>query len=67
MLEYGSGVGEVAGQSGGGSGGASMDVGLELSHFVSDSVHTISTAPPGLLLLGLVAIVVGFMMLKRVF
>ena len=67
MLEYGNGVGEVAGKAGGGSGGASMDVGASLSQFVTDSAHTISTTPPGILLLGLVVVVVGFMMLKRVF
>ena len=69
MLEYGNGVGEVAGKAGGGSGGggAPMDVGASLSQFVTDSAHTISTTPPGILLLSLVAIVVGFMMLKRVF
>ena len=69
MLEYGNGVGEVAGKAGGGSGGggAPMDVGASLSQFVTDSAHTISTTPPGILLLGLVVVVVGFMMLKRVF
>jgi hypothetical protein len=69
MLEYGNGVGEVAGKAGGGSGGggAPMDVGASLSQFVTDSAHTISTTPPGILLLSLVVIVVGFMMLKRVF
>jgi len=69
MIEYGNGVGEVAGKAGGGSGGggAPMDVGASLSQFVSDSAHTISTTPPGVLLLGLVVIVVGLMMLKRVF
>ena len=68
MLEYGNGVGEVAGKAGGGSGGsASMDVGASLSQLVTDSAHTIQTTPPGILLLGLVVIVVGLMMLKRVF
>jgi hypothetical protein len=67
MIEYGNGVGEVAGQAGGGSGGASMDVGASLSQFVTDSVHTISTTPPGILALAFVVIVVGLMMLKRVF
>ena len=67
MFEYGSGVGEVSGQAGGGVGGAPMDVGLELSQFVTDSANTISTTPPGILLLWLVVIVVGLMMLKRVF
>jgi hypothetical protein len=69
MLEYGNGVGEVAGKAAGGSGGggAPTDVGASLSQFVTDSAHTISTTPPGILLLALVVIVVGLMMLKRVF
>jgi hypothetical protein len=67
VFEYGSGVGEVSGQAGGGSGGASMDVGASLGQLVTDASNTISTTPPGILLLGLVLVVVGFMMLKRVF
>jgi hypothetical protein len=67
VLEYGNGVGQVAGRSGGGSGGTSMDVGASLSQFVTDSVHTISTTPPGMLLLGFVILVAGLMLLKRVF
>jgi hypothetical protein len=67
MFEYGNGVGEVAGQAGGGSAGAPpMDVGLELSQFVTDSANTISTTPPGILLLWLVVILVGLMMVRRV-
>jgi len=65
MVEYGNGVGEVAGRSGGG--GQSMDVGASLGQLVTDSANTISTMPPAALLLGLVVIVVGFMLLKRVF
>ncbi|MEP6638017.1 MAG: hypothetical protein ABJC39_01590 [Chloroflexota bacterium] len=69
MLEYGNGVGEVAGRATGGSGGGSapVDVGTQLSQIVTDSANTISTLPPGMLLLGLVVIVLGLMMLKRVF
>ena len=38
MLEYGNGVGQVAGRSGGGgTGGQSMDVGAQLSQLVTDS------------------------------
>jgi hypothetical protein len=60
MLEYGNGVGQVAGKAAGGSGGGtSTDVGASLSQFVTDSAHTIQTTPPGILLLGLVVIVVG--------
>ena len=66
MLEYGNGVGQVAGRSGGG-GGRSMDVGASLGQFVNDSAYTISTMPPAALLAGVVVIVIGLMMLKRVF
>ena len=52
---------------GSGGGGHPMDVGASMSQFVTDSVHTISTTPPGILLLWLVVILVGLMMLKRVF
>jgi hypothetical protein len=68
MLEYGNGVGQVAGRSGGGgSGGQSMDVGAQLSQLVTDSAHTISTLPPAALVAGIVLIFVGLMMLRRAF
>jgi hypothetical protein len=65
MVEYGNGVGEVAGRSGGG--GQPVDVGASLSQFVTDSVNTISTMPPAALLLGFVIVVIGLMMVKRAF
>lgn len=68
MLEYGNGVGQVAGRSGGGgTGGQSMDVGAQLSQIVTDSAHTISTLPPAALVAGIVLIFVGLMMLRRAF
>ena len=68
MVEYGNGVGEVAGRAGGGSGGGgSTDIGASLGQFVNDSAHTISTMPPAALLAGIVVIFLGLMMLKRVF
>ena len=68
MLEYGNGVGQVAGRSGGGgTGGQSMDVGAQLSQLVTDSAHTISTLPPAALVAGFVLIFVGLMMLRRAF
>jgi hypothetical protein len=68
MVEYGNGVGQVAGRSGGGgTGGQSMDVGASLGQFVTDSAHTISTMPPAALLAGVVLILVGLMMLRRAF
>ena len=68
MLEYGNGVGQVAGRSGGGgTGGQSLDVGAQLSQFVTDSAHTISTMPPAALVAGVVLILIGLMMLRRAF
>jgi hypothetical protein len=66
MLEYGNGVGQVAGGSGG-NGGSSADVGASLAQMVNDSAQTISTMPPATLLAGLVIIVLGLFVLKRVF
>ena len=68
MVEYGNGVGQVAGRAGGGSGGGgSTDVGASLGQFVNNSAHTISTMPPAALLAGVVIIFLGLMVLKRVF
>jgi hypothetical protein len=68
MVEYGNGVGQVAGRAGGGGGsGGSTDIGASLGQFVTDSAHTISTMPPAALLAGVVIIFLGLMVLKRVF
>jgi hypothetical protein len=68
MVEYGNGVGQVAGRAGGGSGGSgTTDVGASLGQFVNDSAHTISTMPPVAILAGVVIIFLGLMVLKRVF
>ena len=68
MVEYGNGVGQVAGRAGGGgSSGGSTDIGASLGQFVNDSAHTISTMPPAALLAGIVIIFLGLMVLKRVF
>ena len=68
MVEYGNGVGQVAGRAnGGGSGGSTMDVGASLSHFVNDSAHTISTMPPAALLAAVVLIFVGLILLRLAF
>jgi hypothetical protein len=68
MVEYGNGVGQVAGRAGGGSGGGgSTDVGASLGQFVNDSARTISTMPPAALLAAVVIIFLGLMVLKRVF
>jgi len=69
MVDYGNGVGQVAGRAAGGHGGGSvsMDMGAQLSRFVTDSAHTISTMPPTALMVGIVAIVLGLFLLKRAF
>jgi len=69
MVEYGNGVGQVAGKVGGSSssGGGTVDMGASVSQFVTNSMHTVSTMPPAYLLAGLVVIVVGLIMLRRAF
>jgi hypothetical protein len=69
MVEYGNGVGQVAGKAAGGSGGGgqSLDMGASVSQFVSDSMHTISTLPPAYLVVGVVIIFLGLIVLKRAF
>jgi hypothetical protein len=69
MIEYGNGVGQVAGRAGGqsGGGGQSIDVGASLGQFVSSSVQMVSTLPPAYLVVGFVIIVLGMIMLKRAF
>ena len=44
-----------------------MDAGAAIGQAVNDSIHTISTMPPGALALGFVIIIVGFFLLKRAF
>jgi hypothetical protein len=68
MVEYGNGVGQVAGRaggSGGGGGGSSTDVGASLGQFLNDSVHTVSTLPPAELLVGIVIVFLALIFLKR--
>ena len=67
MVEYGNGVGQVAGRAGGSNGGGATDVGASLSHIVGDAAHTISTAPPEMLLAGVVVIFIGLLILRRAF
>jgi len=68
MLEYGNGVGQGAGGvSGGGGGGGSTDMTVQIGQAVNDSIHTLSTLPPGALLGLAVAVIVGLWVLKRAF
>ena len=69
MVEYGNGVGQVAGKAAGGSGGGgqSVDMGASVSQFVTNSMHTISTMPPAYLVVGAIIIFLGLIMLRRAF
>lgn len=67
MVEYGNGVGQVAGGSGGRVGTGGGDVGAQFVNFVTDSVHKISTLPPETLVLIVVVAIVGLFVLKRAF
>ncbi len=69
MVEYGNGIGQVAGQATGGGSHASqsVDVGAQLGRLVTDSVHTISTLPPSVLAAGVVLVIVGLVVLRRAF
>lgn len=67
MAEYGNGVGQASGVAGGSNGGQTMDAGAAIGQFVGNTAHTISTMPPTQLALLVVAVVVGFVLLKRAF
>jgi hypothetical protein len=68
MVEYGNGVGQVAGGSGGKlGGGGGGDLGGQFVNFVTDSVHKISTLLTEQLLLLTVVVIVGLVFLKRAF
>ena len=69
VVEYGNGVSQVAGKAGGGANpaGQSIDLGASVGHFVSNSVHTLSTMPPAGLLALVVVVVLGLVLLRRAF
>jgi hypothetical protein len=69
MAEYGQGVAQGSGLTGGGSGGGggTLDVGQAAAGFVNDTVATLSALPPWALVALVVAIILGFILLKRAF
>ncbi|HEX7950989.1 MAG TPA: hypothetical protein VF494_11615 [Candidatus Limnocylindrales bacterium] len=69
MVEYGNGVGQVAGKVAGrsGGGGPEVDIGASVSQFLTNSMHTISTMPPAYLVIGAVVIFLGLILLRRAF
>jgi hypothetical protein len=66
MVEYGHGVAEGAGQvSGSSGGGGTSDWGGGIGHMVGDAVTTVTRLPTEQLLLLIVAVIVGFWILRR--
>ena len=71
MTEYGHGVAEGAGQfsgsagGGGGGTGGGGDWGFALGRAVGDTIDTVTALPAEQLLLLVVAVVVGFWILRR--
>lgn len=72
MVEYGGGIQNgPAGQVGGGAGtpdfGSSPDLFTSVGHVVNDAVAMVTTAPPEMLVLGIVIFFLGLIVLKRAF
>ena len=72
MVEYGGGIQNgPAGQVGGGAGaphvGGGPDIFASVGHVVHDAVNMVTTAPPEMLVLGIVIFFVGLIVLKRAF
>ncbi len=68
MVEYGHAVGQGTGHTGGGSGVAqSGDWSAQIGGIVSDTANNIAALPPAELLLLVIAVIVGFVILKRAF
>lgn len=64
MVEYGNTIGQGPGAAGGGSGGP-VDVGADVTTFVSNAVDRVAALPPEALLLIAVVILGGLLVLKR--
>jgi hypothetical protein len=72
MVEYGGGIQNgPAGQVGGGAGapdfGSSPDLFRSVGNLIDDAGRMISTAPPEMLVLGIVIFFVGLIVLRRAF
>jgi len=71
MVEYGGGIANgPAGQVGGANAphlGSQPDVFASVGNIVNDAVNMVSSAPPEMLLLGIVIFFVGLVVLKRAF
>jgi hypothetical protein len=64
MVEYGNTVGRGSGASGSGT-GSPVDVGADVTSFVSNAVDRVAALPPEALLLLAVVILGGLLVLKR--
>jgi hypothetical protein len=68
VVEYGNGIGQVAGQAGGGSGGGPVDAGAGVGQLVANATQTLSTMPPAVLVVGAIALVfLALIILRRAF
>lgn len=72
MVEYGGGIANgPAGQVGGGAGapnlGTQQDLFASVGQVVNDAVNMVTSAPPEMLVLGIVIFFVGLIVLKRAF
>ena len=65
MAEYGQGVGNATGAGGALQRGGSHDLGVGISAFVNDAVHTVQAMPPEQLLLLVVVVFLGFVVLRK--
>jgi hypothetical protein len=67
MVEYGNGVGGVAGQVAGGrtAGGGPVDLGASLGQFMTNSVHTFSTLPAAEQVVLALVVVIGLLFVLR--
>ena len=64
MVEYGNGIGQVAGRSGsGGTGAGQVDVSASVGQFV----HTVSTLPPTVLVACVLGLFLGLFILRKAF
>jgi hypothetical protein len=72
MVEYGGGIqngpaGQVAGSGGGTHLGSSTDLFASVGNVVNNAVHMVTSAPPEMLVLGIVIAFLGLIVLKRAF
>ena len=72
MVEYGGGIqngpaGQVSGGGGGPHFGTTPDLFTSAGNLVNDAVYMVTSAPPEMLVLGVVVFFLGLIVLKRAF